>query len=448
MRSAWVPLALMAALVVGDAREASAAGALESVATEIVRGLGPVPPGTLVVASPMTIDGASTPATATGAPSNKADELSVRVAALLAGKLGGTSRAHGQGAPLGTARAVSGASGGLLYVAVEIAKGELRATADVYPVMSNGWDRIRVPVPPPRAHAFASAPIDAEVRAFLPPILLEQATIHKAHHDEGEVLAVGCGDIDGDGGMEIVVVSRTRVALGGFRQGKFAPRKIAAWSALSARVPVPLREPLAGVAFQPRAFGGGLYVGTTERGGVALDESLVVRSALRGIPTTTSTGDACVRPNPAESAFEGDVASCSLVVRDQVVRAASPTPRYDAIATAEVAMKSGKSRRIVAARELTGKLRIKLGDDIHVLEGAGAQLAVGDLDLDGEPEIVTSLDGADDAVQIHSVGAGEPRLRRKIPAPAGVRALAVCPPEERGVPALVAVVGPEIWLVR
>jgi hypothetical protein len=437
----------IAALVVSDARDALAAGALEAVAAEIVRGLGPVPPATLVVASPMSIDGAA-PTAPPGATSSKADELSVRLAALLAGKLGGAARAHGQGAPLGTARAVSGTSGGLLFVAVEIAKGELRATADVYPVMSNGWDRIRVPVPPPRAHAFASAAIDAEVRSFLPPILLEQATIHKARHDEGDVLAVGCGDVDGDGGMEIVVVSRARVALGGFRQGKFTARKAAAWSSLSPRAPVPMREPLAGIAFQPRALGGGLFVGTTERGGVALDANLGLRSPLRGIPTTNTSGDACVTPNAGESAFEGDVASCSLIVLDLVLRAASPTPRYDAIATADIAMRDGKSRRIVAARELGGKLRIKLGDAASALDGTGAQLAVGDLDLDGEPEVVTSLDGIDDAVQIHSIGAGEPRLRRKIPAPGGVRALAICPPEERGVPALVAVVGPEIWLVR
>ena len=39
-----------------------------------------------------------------------------------------------------------------------------------------------------------------------------------------------------------------------------------------------------------------------------------------------------------------------------------------------------------------------------------------------------------------------PRLR--FPAKDGVRAIGVCPPEEKGVPGVVAVVGNEVWLVR
>jgi hypothetical protein len=39
-----------------------------------------------------------------------------------------------------------------------------------------------------------------------------------------------------------------------------------------------------------------------------------------------------------------------------------------------------------------------------------------------------------------------PRLR--FPARDGVRAVGVCPPEQKGAPGLVAVVGSEVWLVR
>ena len=74
---------------------------------------------------------------------------------------------------------------------------------------------------------------------------------------------------------------------------------------------------------------------------------------------------------------------------------------------------------------------------------------MGDLDMDGIPEIVTSLDGSDDAVRIVSASDdGAVRERRRFSAPNGVRALAMCPPEEKGIPALVAVTGNEVWLVR
>ena len=208
MRSSLFVLALAAAaLSFLTPSSAHAAGALETLAPEIARALGPIPAGVLVVASPLTSD----------LPAPKGDELAVRLGALIAGKLGGTTRSHPQVAQLSTARAVSGKGGALVYVNVEISKGQLRASADLYPVMSNGWDRIRVPAPPPRAHAFASAPLDAETRAFLPPIFLEQASIHKVRHDEGDVIAMACGDIDADGGMELALVSRARVALGRWR---------------------------------------------------------------------------------------------------------------------------------------------------------------------------------------------------------------------------------------
>ena len=64
------------------------------------------------------------------------------------------------------------------------------------------------------------------------------------------------------------------------------------FAALSARAPVPMREPLAGAAFVPPALGRGVYVGTTDRGGVALDASL------------TRTGDVqLVQPEAAEAAL-------------------------------------------------------------------------------------------------------------------------------------------------
>jgi hypothetical protein len=416
------------------ASEASAAGAVDGLAGDAVKGLGGAPATVVVVAGPLVSDQASP----------KGDELALRVAALVAGKIGATAKVHNQTSQLGTARAVAGKSGGLVYVQVEIAKGELRAVLDLYPVQRNSWDRIRNPLPAPTAHAFASVKIDAEVRAFLSPIVLEQASVHKAKHDEGEVLAIACGDVDGDGGNEIAVVSRTRVVLGRLRGGKLVTTKTATWASLASRAPAPLREPIGTAAI----FGGRVFVGTSDRGGVAIGADFTTHAPLPGLPVTLGDAVLCVATDSASSALEGPLVDC-FTSRDQAPRVLPPAPRFDAFAGATIGARDGSARPVVAARETSGKLRLRLGDTLtRVVEGAGAQLAAGDLDQDGVAEIVTTADAGDDFISVVTWGGGDPKPRLKVAAPAGVRALAVCPPEERGAPALVAVVGAEIWLIR
>jgi hypothetical protein len=421
-------------------------GALEAIAAQIVAGLGAVPSTTMVVAAPLASD----------TPVTKADELAERLAALVAGRIGASARVHPQPVQLGTARAAAAKSGALLYLQPEIARGTLRATADVYAAQSNAWDRVRNPVPAPSAHAFAGAQVDPEVRAFLPPILLEQAGIDKATHDEGDVLAAACGDLDGDGGNELALVSRSRVALGRLRGGKFVPFAVAPWSALAPRAPSPLREPIATCAIAASPTGEpALYAGITDRGGVRLPADLSAHAALVGLPVGVGDTAACATPSPGTGALEGLLSGCADATAQQVLFA-PPAPRFDAFAAAPVAARDGAPRTVFAARAPGGHLRVRLGSDdpaapARTVEGAGAELAVGDLDQDGVPEIVASRDttGQDDVITITSwSGTGEPVERRKLPAPGGVRALGVCPPELRAAPALVAVVGGEVWLLR
>jgi len=74
---------------------------------------------------------------------------------------------------------------------------------------------------------------------------------------------------------------------------------------------------------------------------------------------------------------------------------------------------------------------------------------VGDLDQDGDPEIVTTT-AAGDAIDVLTIrsAAASPESRLHLPTSDPVHALAVCPPEDHGAPALAAVVGREVWLVR
>lgn len=439
------------------------AGALLHVAHEIAQGLGQIPPGAIVVASAITTD----------IPAPKGDELAVRIAAQVAGRIG-VAKAHPQPAALAVARGVSGRAASLVYLQLEIAKGELRVTADLYPVVSNGWERLRNPVPGPRAHAFANAPLDAEIRGFLVPVLLEQASLHKIKHDEGEVLAIGCGDIDGDGGNELVLVTRARVAIAKIRGGKLVVQRAAAWSTIASRAPVPMREALSSVVVSPRGHRGEILLGTTDRGGVALDGALVARRQLTGLPVIGTEGEGCASPSPETSSYDGPIVPCELPVapkpsspagtaaaKTSNAKPSEPLPlflppmqRYDAVASLDAVGRDGSVVQVVAAHEPGGKMRIRRQDvgaprAIEAsLDGTGAQLALADLDLDGTPEVITTSDGADDLVLVSSFvkGALTPRLR--FPARDGVRALGVCPPEEKGVPGLVAVVGNEVWLVR
>jgi hypothetical protein len=437
------------------------AGAILHIAHEIAQGMGQVPAGAIVVASAIASD----------IPAPKADELAVRIAAQVAGRIG-VAKAHPQPAALAVARGLSGRAASLVYLQLEIAKGELRVTADLYPVVSNGWERLRNPVPGPRAHAFAMAPLDAEIRGFLVPVLLEQATLHKIKHDEGDVVAVGCGDLDGDGGLELVLVTRARIAVAKIRAGKLVVQRTALWSTIASRAPVPMRDPLASVLVSPRGHRGEILVGTTDRGGIAVDAALVARRALTGLPVTGGEGEGCAGPSPETGAYEGNVLPCDLPIVAKPAGGAAaakaaaakpveplplfipPAPRYDAIATLDAIGRDGSVAHIVAVREPGGKLRVRRQDlgaarPIEAtLETVGAQLAVVDLDLDGIPEIVTTSEGPDDVVLVSSFAKGVLTPRLRFPTKESVRAIGVCPPEERGVPGLVAVVGNEVWLVR
>lgn len=423
--------------------------AIVHVATEVATALGPLPSGALVAVSPLTSD----------VPAPKGEELALRVANQIAGRVG--AQAHPQPVSLAVARGVSGRAASLVYVQLEIAKGELRATADLYPVVSNGWERLRNPVPGPRAHGFAGAPLDAEIRTFLQPILLEQASLHKAKHEETDVLAVGCGDLDGDGGLELVLATRTRVVLGKLRGGKFAAVRATPWSQLATRAPVPMREPTASIVVsRPTAIRGPgeLLVGTTDRGGVAVDPSLVMKRQLSGLPIPGMNGDACALALPEHSAFEGHAVTCVPPTKgDPAVVMPTPASRFDAASAMDLIGKDGAVTQVIAAREPSGKLRLRRIDDPKAkpfdapIDGVGAQIALADLDLDGTPEIAFSGDGVEretDALIIWSWTKTGFVQRLKFQSKDAVRAIAACPPEERGVPGIVAVVGSELWLVR
>ncbi|WP_437315488.1 hypothetical protein [Sorangium sp. So ce385] len=424
--------------------------AVARVVDALARSLDPVGGRALVAAGPLASD----------APAPRGAQLAAALAAHLAGKLGAGVRAHKDAIPLPLARDAARDDAALVHLAVEVAAGRLRVTADVYPVPRTVWARIRDPEPGPIAHAYAEAPLDAEVRSYLAPVPLVAARVDRAKNFEGDVVALACGDLDADGALEILSVSRRRVTTLRLRGGRVVPLASRSWPDVVAVHPSPLREPLAFATLVERARDGEpeppfADVGLTDRArSVRFDGKLNALAELPGLAIPDAGGSACTTAwGPL---LTGPLAPCAPA--DPPPATPALAGRYDALASAQLLSARGEPFTVWAARE-RGAVELRDSAGRRKLVGsAGAQLAIGDLDQDGEPELLASLDVLDpleDAVVVfswrrHHGGpsrAAPPEILR-LPAPAGVRALAVCPPDGPGRAPFAVATADEIWVVR
>ncbi|WP_437503690.1 hypothetical protein [Sorangium sp. So ce1099] len=416
----------------------------------LARSLDPVTGRALVAAAPLVSD----------APAPRGAQLVAALAAQLAGKLGAAARAQKDPTPLPLAREAARDDGALVHLAVEIAAGRLRVTADVYPVPRTVWARIRDPEPGPVAHAYAEVPIDAEIRSFLAPVPLVAARVDRAKNFEGDVVALACGDLDADGSLEILSVSRRRVTTLRLRGGRVVPLSSRSWPDVVAVHPSPLREPLAFATLVERERDGEPLppyadVGLTDRArSIRFDGKLQALAELPGLAVPDAGGSACTTTwGPLLTGPLGPCASADPPPATQALAG-----RYDALASARLLSARGEPFTVWATRERGAvELRDSAGRRRPV-GSAGAQLAIGDLDQDGQPELLASLDVLDpleDAVVVWSWRRREGAPDRaaleeilRLPAPAGVRALAVCPPDGAGRSPFAVATADEIWVVR
>ena len=376
---------------------------------------------------------------------DRPDALVARLARVVAGALGHQARGNDKPAGLARARSLASKAGTLVFLEPRIARGELQVTADVYPVPRSFWDRVRDPEPSPTRHAFASRRIDAELRSFLPPVRLVVAHVDKASSPERDPVALACGDVKQDGGLELVLVGRHGVHIGRIRAGRFAPRASVDWSSLSPVAPFPLRQPLGAVDIDA----GRIDVGISDRAEtLRLDAALhPIARVPRRIPWAPG---GCARfsgvalSRHIEPCFAGDAA---------IAQAGFPS-RADAVAGASIVGRDGQAHRFRAGRaanDSVALLRDDRGRQARV-EGVGAQLAVGDLDGDGQPELLfgtNTLDPSADALVVATwLDSGQVEERLRLAVPEGVRALAVCPPEDEGLAPIAIATGAFIWIVR
>ncbi len=388
--------------------------ALGEIACELARTIGERGKRALVVASPPTGDGALAPR----------PELGSRVSELVAGALGPEASGWPKVEPAERTLWLPWKTRPLVILSLHVEGDRVRVNADLHASYPRLWRRVRGEKLGPVAHGVSERGIDGEVRAYLPRIPLTATNVHRATGADSDVVALACGDVDRDGAPEIAAIGRRRIALGRLQGSVFRPFATRAFGELAPVAPAPYREPIAS-AWVPEP--GALEVGTTDRArALRLDGKL-----------------AKVRELDVRLPWPGGGGGLSTAeIGDSV----------DAIGGATLVSKTGEARRVRARRKPDGTVTLSDGKQSLDLEHAGAQLAVGDLDGDGDPELVTSLDTLDpatDALVVYSWQEGRKLVERlRIPAPGGVRALALCPPRATQMAPIAALVGDALWVVE
>ncbi|HET7539224.1 MAG TPA: hypothetical protein VFK05_05110 [Polyangiaceae bacterium] len=371
--------------------------------------------------------------------------VSERLAQLVAAKLGPASRFSKEPLTLAQAQSMTSSARGLIYLTVSLYRDRLDVSADVFVGSGRFWQRLKNPGLKLKAHTFATTALDPELRALFPAIPLVVSRVDKAQTAEHDILALACGDLRGDGSSEIATVGRRRVQVGRLEHGRFAARASLNWADNSAIAGSPLREPIA-VSTVPEP--GRLRVGLSDRAdGLELSGALRVEQRWHALMPWPGAG--CTRR--AGIGYEGKARACPGSAPTPEVDFGTPVDAFDSRALTD---QSGQLHIVRVARPLGADFARAL-DSLHpevVVPDVGAQLAVGDLDEDGLPEIVTSsptLDRRADQLLVRTLTTnGQLRERLRLPVPSGIDALAICPGDGRAMAPLALATGDGIWLIR
>jgi hypothetical protein len=343
----------------------------------------------------------------------------------------------------------------LLLLTPRLAGGQLVVEVDVIEWELSFWARTRKPRGTVVSHASVSAPADAEIRRYLPRpkgLLTEEFRFSTPTSD---AIGLGCGDVSGEGNVEMLVVGRRQLFLGrlalagGSGRGSFSIRKTADWAKHSPLSPHPLRAPLAGAWLEA----GHVLVGSSDRADLVLYDQQLETSKF-GEPALPVAANRCHAFTATGLAQETKACGPFGSQHHQVKTAAAQTPSHDAIAV----LTHTNVRGIVISYELVSsgsELTLTIDSPleerrVHTLPDHGAQLALADLDGDGVVEAITTA-AADatgaDSVRVYSVLERGPVLvaTREVPS---VRALSVCPFEGRNPLRLAVLLADEIRILE
>jgi len=436
------PLALAFALATAPCRAAPAdhgttcargpSGALSELACKLARAVAVQAPNAVVVGV------AAPPSSATPFKPAIAVDMAVRLALALG---------HGASAwPLGEDRARLArflSPRPLVVVETHLAGDAVETSAQVFapraaPTVPGALGLVGDPV----LRVSERHALDAEARRLLPPVPIVLREFVRLAASDGDVVALACGDLDGTGVPTVASVGRTFLTFGTLAGAKYTPGARREERELAPVAPAPLREPLAAAWITPERS---LDFGLSDRahaarfaGGRAF--GLDARLPWPGGGCATLDG-LLISPRPL---------ACK---KDEPVRSEPlESEPFDAIAGAVVVARDGSARIVRAARRANdGAVVVTDGTGSVRLEHAGAQLAVGDLDGDGAPELVTTLDTLDpkaDGVVVYSWLGSTLTERFRVGVPAGVKALAVCPEVADRMAPIVVATGLGLWAVR
>jgi hypothetical protein len=303
-------------------------------------------------------------------------------------------------------------------------------------------ERLAVTVDGGGRHFVARRRVDAEVRRFLPTVPLVARELKRLGTIDSDTVALACGDQADSGAASVATVGRTFVTFGQLSPAKYEPGARRELRELGPVAPVPLREPLASAWFTPD---GALELGLSDR---ATAKRLRPGGAVDLAARLVWPGGGCA--NLEHLLIAPAVVPCAKgepVLHDPPLR-----EPLDAIAGAVIVSPGGHARLVRAGRRAEdGSVVVTDGAHEVRLEHAGAQLALADLDGDGAPELVTSIDTLDphaDAVVVYSWLGAALTERFRLPVPDGVRALAVCPPRAERMSMIAVASAGGLWVVQ
>ncbi|MFZ5890152.1 MAG: hypothetical protein ACOY0T_03710 [Myxococcota bacterium] len=430
MKIAWLLLPLVVSLAAqsrADGREsctsAQQATAVGQIACELAHALPPAQAPLRVtvraISSPLRME--------------RANELAQRLARAVAGELGANARAEAASALAGGARVDT------LVLNGELARDKFSVSAELFRASGKFWERFRPGERGASERAHATRALDAELASYLPPVPLVLTRIDKANLEEPSV-ALACGDVDADGGLEIVTVGRRRVQLGRIASGRFQVLRSRAWSELSDVAPSPLKDPIASASVEAAQR---IRIGLSDRReAVVLDHELALVARHAGVFPWPGAG--CV---PFVKGGLGETrARC-----EQKPRADAGGP-LDAITGARLTRRDGSAWTVLVSRRPSAETSLELDGKRIQLDGRyGAQLALADLDSDGRPELISSLDTLDpasDAVVVSTIVGDKLKEAFRVPTPNGVYALGTCPSYDNLLSPLLVATGNELWVLR